>query len=309
MKIAKSLYKATRQNGRVFGVRSGTVFALRSLRNFWYFWSNKKIWALSLCLEFFDAGDPGNFLHHLTTKKYLNGEFSVDQRIEYAFNHFLVDDQAFDASYKSAIYGGDGLVLWEKNVEGVNFQMCLRRGSIKIPEGELAVYFFADQDRLHSISFSWICVHGEQGEQEVRPYITRNQARWRQDTEPLEKFERAFPQNSPSYFCYAALQGLALAMDASRVMAIRGVDQCCYDPNDVKHFANAYDAFWTVLGGTDSHALGFEIPVPFLMKPLSEVSSKHRKRAATRRAFWQEIESAARATLASHRRGMPVFSR
>lgn len=275
---------------------------MRSLRNLVYVRSNQKIWRLSLCREFFNAGEPGDFLHHLSAKKYLNGRLSLRQRIDHAFEHFRIDDEAFDASYKKAIYQGSGLILWLKEVDGVRFTMRLRRGSTKIPEGELSVFFYADNDRLHSISFSWVLGLNAQGEREICPYISRNQARWRMDTEPLEKFEHAFPQNSPSYFCYSALQGVARAINASRVLAIRGEEQCCYDPDDVKHFANAYDAFWTVLGGTDSHPLGYDIPVPFLMKPLSEVSSKHRKRATLRRANWQAIEAAAQEALAKHRR-------
>lgn len=287
---------------RTFGIRNAVVFAMRSLRNLLYARSNQKIWNLSLCKQFFSAGEPGDFLHHLAAKKYLNGRLSLTERIDYAFDHFRIDDEAFDAAYRKAIYQGNGLTLWLKEVDGVRFSMCLRRGSTKIPEGELSVFFYADNDRLHSISFSWVLVKNAHGEREICPYISRNQARWRMDTEPLEKFERAFPQNSPSYFCYSALQGVAAAMGASRVLAIRGEDQCCYDPNDVKHFANAYDAFWTVLGGSDSHPLGYEIPVPFLMKPLSEVSSKHRKRATLRRANWHAIETAAQEALAQHRR-------
>lgn len=301
MNVLTKLIKASIHKGRAFGPKIGIAFFFRAQRNFMYFHLNRRLWALSVCREFKNAGEHENFLHHLSTKKYLNGFFSIRQRIAHAFMHFSIDGQLFNAHYKNTIYRGEALELWARDVGGVNFVMHLSRGSTNIPEGELTVYLLANNERLHSISFSWVQSKSPAGLMEICPYITRNQGRWRKDTEPLNNFNEAFPQNSPSYFCYSALQGIARAMSSSRIMAIRAQEQCCYDPKDVKSFANSYDEFWNILGGSDSHQLGFEIPVPFSIKPLSEVSSKHRKRALTRRAYWHEIETSARAKLNGHR--------
>jgi uncharacterized protein VirK/YbjX len=97
------------------------------------------------------------------------------------------------------------------------------------------------------------------------------------------------------------MQGVAQAVGIDQVVAIRSEDHIAYDPDPEKHFANAYDGFWKILGGEEmAGKQGYRISLPFYVKPLSEMPSKHRKRAAQRREHWRLIGESARSTLQRH---------
>jgi hypothetical protein len=133
------------------------------------------------------------------------------------------------------------------------------------------------------------------------PFIARNQGHRADLAEAFAAFEQAFPHNSPSFFCFAALQGIAQALGIGEVVAVKSAWQSAYTPAEARHFANAYDGFWETLGGVATDGPLWRIALPFRLKPLSEISPKHRKRAALRREYWQAIGEAARTTLLRHR--------
>jgi hypothetical protein len=128
------------------------------------------------------------------------------------------------------------------------------------------------------------------------PFVARNQGRWTDSDLAFAAFEQAFPNNSPSFFCFAAMQGVAQAVGMDQLVAIKRSVHPAYDPDSVKHFANAYDGFWKILGGVELPGPGYLIALPFYLKPLSDMPRKHRKRAAARHEYWGEI-GAARGTL------------
>jgi hypothetical protein len=93
---------------------------------------------------------------------------------------------------------------------------------------------------------------------------------------------------------------VAQAVGMEQVLAVKCTSHLAYDPNDAKHFSNAYDGFWKILGGIDMPGNAWLIALPFYLKPLADMPSKHRKRAAQRRDYWRAIGDGARATLQRH---------
>ena len=85
-----------------------------------------------------------------------------------------------------------------------------------------------------------------------------------------------------------------------RVVAVRGNAHVAYEAEQDKAFENAYDGFWRILGGAELDARSFVVPLPFYLKPLQDMPSKHRKRAAQRREHWRAIGEAARGVLLRH---------
>lgn len=244
------------------------------------------------------AGDQ--IFHHLSNRHYLAKSLSVRQRIRFALTHYCFEVAIFNSQYKRAVYLEQGLTLWTKSINGVNFRITLSMGGRMTPEGDLCLVLFVDQTRLHSTNFSWVNSHFANGAEGVIPFITRNQGCCLEDTETLATFEAAFSNNSPRFFCLAAMQGIARAINADRMIGINSALQICYKPNEIKHFVNAYDAFWESVGASKIPSYGYSIPVPFFNKPLSEIVSRHRKRAASRRRHWVEIDESARRILEAH---------
>ena len=87
---------------------------------------------------------------------------------------------------------------------------------------------------------------------------------------------------------------------ACKLVGVKSACQVGFDPAAGKHFSNAYDGFWKILGGVALPGNGHLIALPFYLKPLAEMPAKHRKRAATRRAHWKAVGDAAGAVIARH---------
>ena len=70
------------------------------------------------------------------------------------------------------------------------------------------------------------------------------------------------------------MQGVAQAVGMDQLVAIKRSAHPAYDPDSVKHFANAYDGFWKILGGVELPGPGYLIALPFYLKPLSEMPAQ-----------------------------------
>jgi hypothetical protein len=96
------------------------------------------------------------------------------------------------------------------------------------------------------------------------------------------------------------LQGIAQALGMDQVVAVKSAWHCAYAPGAATHFANAYDGFWRILGGNEMPGRAWHIALPFHARPLSNMASKHRKRAALRREHWRVIGESACLALRAH---------
>lgn len=259
--------------------------------------------------------------HHLSHRNYLAKGLSLRQRVRCVLTHYRFEDATFDAAYKHAVYRDGGLVLWRHEADGGRVEVRLGMAQRLNAEGDLTLSLLADGKCVHRLSFSWVDERfagtAELGGPGMLPFIARNQGPRTGALDAVDAFRHAFPGNSPlvttpGFFCFAALQGIAQALGMGQVMAVKSAWHCAYDPSDEKHFANAYDGFWRILGGRELPGRAWHITLPFYMKPLAEMPSKHRKRAVVRREQWRAIAESAcqalqcRMTQADDRTGAPV---
>jgi len=242
--------------------------------------------------------------HHLGHGGYLMRGLSTRQRVQCVLAHYRFEEATFDAAYKAAVYANGGLTLWEQTIGEHAFLVRLDMAPRMNTEGELTIALVADGKVLHRLSYSWV-----EGKlvgvaaplvPSLVPFVARNQGRWLDSGEAFDAFEACFPNNSPSFFCFAAMQGLAGAVGIEQVLAVKCTAHIAYDPDEIKHFANAYDGFWKILGGVELPGDTWRVALPFYLKPLADMPSKHRKRAAQRRDNWRAIESSTRAALQRH---------
>jgi uncharacterized protein VirK/YbjX len=288
-----------------YSFSSWMLSVARSLRVLAYYREHRALCRLGVYRNHVAQPSNDDLFHHLSHRSYLMKGLPARARVQAVLSHYRFEDATFNDAYKAAVYGQRCLPLWQhESGEGPDahrFTMQLEMASRSNAEGDLTLALVADVTCLHRLSFSWLAGSMVGVDAPVVPFIARNQGRWVDSGAAFEAFEQVFPNNSPSFFCFAAMQGVAQAVGIDKVVAIRSESHIAYDPAPEKHFANAYDGFWKILGGTDmADGVGYLIPLPFYVKPLADMPSKHRKRAAQRREHWRLICESARATLGRH---------
>lgn len=281
---------------------------VRSLRVLLFYRAHRQLLAMDVVRNYICRAHDDVF-HHLSHRHYLAQGLSLRQRVRCVATHYRFEDATFDAAYKRAVYRTGGLLLWHHDTGSGRVEVRLGMAQRLNAEGDLTLTLLADGKRVHRLSFSWVDAGfaGIAGADKGRmlPFVARNQGPGANAADALDALQRAFPHNSPvvttpGFFCFAALQGIAQALGMDQVAAVKSAWHCAYKPVDEKHFATAYDGFWRILGGTELPGRAWHIALPFYMKPLAEIASKHRKRAVLRREQWHAVAASARLALRSH---------
>jgi uncharacterized protein VirK/YbjX len=290
---------------RHYPLPSWLACVARSLRVLLFRRAHRQLLALDIHRRYVIRAHDDVF-HHLSHRHYLARGLSLRQRVRCVLAHYRFEESAFDAAYKHAIYRGKGLPLWqhEDARHGWRFEIRLEMAPRLSAEGDLTILMTADCGTngicLHRLSFSWVDGAFAGIDAPVVPFIARNQGHRLDAVDASSAFQLAFPHNSPSFFCFAALQGIAQALGLTQVAAVKAIWQSAWTPPDARRFANAYDGFWETLGGVPMSGCAWRIALPFHLKPLAEMPTRHRKRAALRRAHWQGIGESARLVLQGH---------
>ena len=273
----------------------------RSLRVLLFQRAHRQLLALDIHRRYVALAHDDVF-HHLSHRHYLARGMSLRQRVRCVLAHYRFEESAFDAAYKHAVYRNGGLPLWrhQDRETGWCFTIRLEMASRLCAEGDLTIALHANGSCLHRLSFSWVEGAFAGLDTPVVPFIARNQGHRAAAADAFSAFGLAFPHNSPSYFCFAALQGIAQALGFRQIVAVKAGWQSAWTPADARHFANAYDGFWENLGGVPLAGCCWCIALPLQLKPLTEVASRHRKRAALRREHWQAVGEVARLALQWH---------
>jgi len=271
----------------------------RSLRVLLFYRTHARLAATALYRDCLIPAHDDVF-HHLSHRDYLAKGLTLRERVRCVLVHSRFEETTFDAAYRQAVYLDGGLVLWRHDSDGKAFTIRLTMASRLNAEGDLTLVASADGVCLHRLSFSWMEGDFAGISLPIIPFVARNQGHHEGAADGFAAFNAAFPNNSPSFFCAAALSGIAQALGIDGFMAVKSACQSAYDPLEDKHFSNAYDNFWQTLGGVDVPGRAWHVALPFRLRPLSETPAKHRKRAAMRRAHWAAIAESARATIAGH---------
>ena len=290
---------------RHYPLPSWLACVARSLRVLLFRRAHQQLLALDIHRRYVALAHDDVF-HHLSHRHYLARGLSLRQRVRCVLAHYRFEETVFDAAYKRAVYRDGGLPLWrhEEQDRGWRFEIRLEMAPRLCAEGDLTIAMRAigggGESCLHRLSFSWVDGAFAGIDAPIVPFIARNQGHRTDVAAAFAAFGQAFPNNSPNFFCFAALQGLAQALGVEQAAAVKAAWQSAWTPADAGHFANAYDGFWETLGGVPMAHLAYRIALPFHLKPLSEMPSRHRKRAALRRAHWREIGESACLALQRH---------
>ena len=247
---------------------------------------------------YFQRPNQGDRFFFLTHNYYLSRYFTVAQRIDSAIFHYGYEGKNWLPAYLQAVYHSvRGLLLWHQVVNGSRCAITLCATDDNRYEGDLSVCCFVNDVRVCRVSFSYVnrSLFGLPPQSTM--FVTRNQT----DQIPeLKLFRDAFKQNSPPYFCIAAVCGIAMANGMRAIYMVKAEAQIAYSADYAESFSNSYSTLWKRLGAQEiggQHA--YSMPIPLRLAPLSAV--KHRSRAIARRRNWLGIALCARRTMLGQR--------
>jgi uncharacterized protein VirK/YbjX len=244
-------------------------------------------------------GEPWDPFHFISHPGYLVQGFSLSQRFEAALFHYTQEAAMFNDGLLDKIYSRAGFELWAAQVDGHQFSMRLGLPGEEFLEGDLCLRLYADQRPIGTMNFVWADAAMFGGRSGPTIFITRCQTHtWPE----LAIFRACFKQNSPPYFCLAALAGFGQVCGLSELYAVQHQAQMSYEPKYASSFRNSYDEFWEKFNATPATPLAYRLALPLELRDLSELKSKHRSRAEGRRRSWGEVGQSAGAALAPHLR-------
>jgi uncharacterized protein len=158
---------------------------------------------------------------------------------------------------------------------------------------------------LTELSYAWVNASLINAGTGVIPFITRNQS-IHHEASALHLFRSHFPQQSPHYFCLAAMQGITIAHGYSKLAAIKHDRQIAYALQYTNSFRKSYNDLWQSFGAQDAGNEAYVMNMPMALLPLDQIPSKHRKRATVRRKQWAAIANSTVASINPHIVMLPV---
>jgi uncharacterized protein VirK/YbjX len=245
-------------------------------------------------------GEPWDPFHFISHPGYLVQGFSLSQRFEAALYHYTQEAAIFNDALLDKIYSPGGVELWAAQIDGHQFSMRLSLSGEEFLEGDLRLRLCTDQRPVGTMNFIWADAAMFGGRSGPTIFVTRCQTHtWPE----LAVFRACFKQNSPPYFCLAALAGFGQVCGLTELYAVQHQAQMSYEPKYASSFRNSYDEFWEKFNATPATPLAYRLALPLDLRDLSELKSKHRSRAEGRRRSWGDVGQSAGAALSQHLRG------
>jgi uncharacterized protein VirK/YbjX len=244
-------------------------------------------------------GHPWDPFHFISHNVYLIRGASYARRFEAALHHYGYEAETFDEALLNRAYASEGFELWTSEVDGHRFSLHLGPAGEEALEGDLRLRLLADGQQVGSANFVWAdaAMFGQPSAPTL--FITRCQTHmWPE----LAVFRSCFKQNSPPYFCLAALAGIGMVCGMTSLYAVSAEWHAHYKPQFASSFRNSYDEFWEKFSAERVTQEVYRLALPLALRDLSELKSKHRSRAEQRRRAWGEVGQAAAAAVARHRR-------
>ena len=296
--IVRAIVQKAKADTRANGAHVALLRVVRSLRAFTIADEVLELFANEPYRRHEQAVVPDDRLFFLTHNAYMARGLTARQRMACAEVHYRHQATAFDGAFHDSVYDGSGLTLWAVEVDGVRYEVRLTIGNDVLYEGGLSTALLVDDVRVCVLSFSR--VEGADIGQGPGPrlLVGRNQLDAGRDYQSV--FNRAFNHSHPARFCFAAISGVALALGDSVVAGVRPEVHPGYKAALAGTFEGTYRTFWESFSGTPIGPVAYEIPVPFALTPLADLSVKARRRAVLRRRHLDAVRDSARDAIVSH---------
>jgi uncharacterized protein VirK/YbjX len=257
-----------------------------------------KFHSMELTLKLYNPVRKHDPLYFLSHNYYISKHFSLRQRVQAATDHHRYELLNFDSEYARQVYRSDGLLLWQRAVDNIKFTIVLIATDDNRHEGDLSVILSVNDTRLCRMSFCYLNANIFGLRSQMTILISRNQT---DRMRVRDSFDQCFKQNTPQFFCLAAVCGIALSNEFKTLLAIKHDSQIAYEEKFDSGFRNSYTALWERFDAVEIERHVYMLNVPLNRRPLRSLESGHRVRARNRRRHWDDISQSARSCIVNHR--------
>lgn len=225
-----------------------------------------------------------------------------------ALFHYEHEINNFTQDYFNAVYGKNGLTLWQKKIEDTIFDIRLMPGNDVLYEGGCSLVFHINDERICVVSYSVVEkeiflpasaeLNNEKALMQSILFVTRKQLTG--DHSYQKVFNKAFDRTTPAHLCLGALTAIALAQGYHSFLGISPEMHPSLKIEYQRNFEVAYTQFWDSLNGQPISPYGYLIELPIQLTALDELDGKARKRAIARRQHTENVYTQAYDIIKKH---------
>jgi uncharacterized protein VirK/YbjX len=234
-------------------------------------------------------------LSFLFSRQFIARTLGLEQRLGCALYHYRYEQASFRDSYVESVYSAGGLTLWRHPAADHVFEIRLMLGNDNLCEGFLSAVAFIDGQRVCVMSFCYVDAALFGWPAGPTLFVTRKQSG--RHPEHLHFFAQSFKHTSPPYFCFAAIAGIARALGADEIAAIRSGAHPHYERDQAEVMQNSYDEFWKSLGACAQGETAYRLVLSHESGDPTQLSAAHRRRARKRREDRLAVEKSAAAAI------------
>jgi uncharacterized protein VirK/YbjX len=254
--------------------------------------------SMELMFKLYNPARKHDPLYFLVHNYYMSKKFTLRQRVQSAMSHHGYELDNYNSDYARQVYRSNGILLWERSIDTLHFNIILIASEDNRHEGDLSVILSVNSVILCRMSFCYLSADILGLSSYMTMLVSRNQT---YPTPFRESFDRCFKQNSPQLFCLSAICGIAMTNEFKTMFAIKHDAQIAYEETLDAGFRNSYTALWEKFDAVEIDRHVYMLNVPLKLRPIRLVNRVHRARARARRGYWDEIVGSARSGMLKYR--------
>ncbi|WP_206244935.1 DUF535 family protein [Novosphingobium terrae] len=213
--------------------------------------------------------------------KYLVKGLDTDSKASIFIRHYEVLSDALSDKL-SGLMLSEGLDLWSYGEEAENHSIKLVFSHPTDNEGELTLEYMFGSSLIYLMSFSFAPGSLVGRPEETIILLTRIQG-IAKEFEAARCAMKDLRGLSAASLLMAALQGIALGIEARTILSVCAEAQVCLTDAESSVFLNAYDKYLSDLGAEKYSDKFFLLNIPLVERPLEEVKSSNRSRVRFQR--------------------------
>ncbi|MDY7547142.1 DUF535 family protein [Glaciimonas sp. GNP009] len=215
-------------------------------------------------------------------RNYISFDISKKNSLAILTGHYLYLQKHFKTNFLEVIYNVPAR-LWAKQIDDIVCEIVIGFPHTIDYEGDLCLIFKIDKVSIYRIIF--VISDGAPFGLGDKNVLFISSVQGMHDFENVKLATKLCHDIQPAQLLMAAMSGVTTALGFKTLVGIGNKNQI----SQGKKFYFSYNNFFEKYGALVSDTNFYEIPVPFVEKPLELIEMKHRKRTQKKRAFKNEI--------------------